>query len=189
MRSSCIILVWEIYRDIHRPSARRAGGVVTTNKLRRYAQYIYPVQQGAAQKSKVGWSVSSTSRARLRKTKWGDLCTSTKFIASCLSLLICSLWINAHNLKHWRTTTSCCCCCCCCCQQMGYLLELVACRGVPQFCVYRIWCIHRQLWRRGHQCFLWRQHSIDWDLLKNPSSHHVTVTGQQFCLRSARAEQ
>ena len=40
--AATVVLVREIYRDdVHQPSDRRAGGVVTT-KLRRYAQYIYP---------------------------------------------------------------------------------------------------------------------------------------------------
>ena len=45
------------------------------------------------------------------------------------------------------------------------------------------WCIHRQQWEE-EVTGVW-QH---W-LRSDPSSHHVTVTDQQFCMCSARAEQ
>ena len=50
------------------------------------------------------------------------------------------------------------------------------------------WCIHRQQWEEEVTMqFTTAQHWLR--SAKNPSSHHVTVTGQQFCVGSARAEQ
>ena len=50
------------------------------------------------------------------------------------------------------------------------------------------WCIHRQQWEEEVTGV--RQSTAQhWLTVKNPSSHHATITDQRFCTGSARAEQ